>query len=34
MFRALTVDRTLLPELLKVDNLARVARRRAESLIG
>ena len=34
MFRALTVDRTLLPELFKVDNLARVARRRAESYLG
>jgi MOSC domain-containing protein YiiM len=34
MFRALTVDRTLLPELFKIDNLARVARRRAESYLG
>ena len=34
MFRAMTVDRTLLPELFKIDNLARVARRRAESYIG
>jgi MOSC domain-containing protein YiiM len=34
MFRALTVDRSLLPELFKIDNLARVARRRAESYVG
>ena len=34
MFRALTVDRALLPELFKIDNLARVARRRAESYLG
>ncbi|HZJ03876.1 MAG TPA: MOSC domain-containing protein [Nocardioidaceae bacterium] len=34
MFRALTTEHTLLPELLKVDNLARVARRRVESFVG
>jgi MOSC domain-containing protein YiiM len=34
MFRALTVDRSLLPELFKIENLARVARRRAESFVG
>ncbi len=34
MFRALTTDRSLLPELFKIDNLARVARRRAESFVG
>jgi MOSC domain-containing protein YiiM len=34
MFRALTVDRTLLPELFKIDNLARVARRRADAFVG
>ena len=33
MFRALTTDRSLLPELFKIDNLARVARRRAESFV-
>ena len=31
MFRALLLDHSLLPELLKVDDLARVARRRVES---
>ena len=34
MFRALTTDRSLLPELFKIDNLARVAGRRAESFFG
>ena len=34
MFRALTVERSLLPELFKIDDLARVARRRAESFVG
>jgi MOSC domain-containing protein YiiM len=34
MFRALTVERSLLPELLKIDNLARVARQRAESFVA
>jgi len=33
MFRALTTERSLLPELFKIDNLARVARRRAESFV-
>ena len=33
MFRALTVERSLLPELFRIDNLARVARRRAESFV-
>jgi MOSC domain-containing protein YiiM len=33
MFRALMLDRSLLPELLKVDDLARVARRRVESFV-
>ena len=33
MFRALTTEHTLLPELLRVDGLARVARRRAESFL-
>ena len=34
MFRALTTERSLLPELFKIDNLARVAKRRAESFVG
>jgi MOSC domain-containing protein YiiM len=34
MFLALTTERSLLPELLKVDNLALVARREAESFVG
>jgi MOSC domain-containing protein YiiM len=34
MFRALTVERSLLPELFKIDNLARVARQRAESFVA
>ena len=34
MFRALMLDHSLLPELFKVDNLARVARRRAESFVA
>ena len=33
MFRALTTEHALLPELLKVDGLARVARMRAESFV-
>ncbi|MCW2712554.1 MAG: hypothetical protein JWP24_2748 [Marmoricola sp.] len=34
MFRALMGEPALLPELLKVDGLARVARRRVESFVG
>ena len=34
MFRALTTERSLLPELFKIDNLARVAKRRAESFVA
>jgi MOSC domain-containing protein YiiM len=34
MFRALMLDHTLLPELLKIDRLARVARRRVERFVG
>ena len=34
MFQALMLDHSLLPELLKVDDLARVARRRVESYVG
>jgi MOSC domain-containing protein YiiM len=34
MFRALTTEHALLPELLKVEGLARVARRKAESFMG
>jgi MOSC domain-containing protein YiiM len=34
MFRALTTEHALLPELLKVEGLARVARRRAESFVA
>ena len=34
MFRALTTDRSLLPELLRVDGLARVARARVEAYVG
>ena len=34
MFRALTTERSLLPELLKVDNLARGPRRIAEEYVG
>ncbi len=33
MFRALTTEHALLPELLRVDGLAKVARRRAESFV-
>jgi MOSC domain-containing protein YiiM len=34
MFRALTTERTLLPELLKIEGLARVPRRIAEQYVG
>ena len=34
MFRALTTDRSLLPELARVDGLAAVARRRVEAYAG
>jgi MOSC domain-containing protein YiiM len=34
MFRALMLDHSLLPELLKIDHLARVARRRVEKFAG
>ena len=34
MFRALTTERALLPELLKVEGLARVPRRVAEEYVG
>ena len=34
MFRALTLERSLLPELFKIDNLARVARQQAEAFVG
>jgi MOSC domain-containing protein YiiM len=34
MFRALTTDRSLLPELAKVDDLAAVARRQVEAFVG
>jgi MOSC domain-containing protein YiiM len=34
MFQALMFDHSLLPELLRVDNLARVARRRVEAFVG
>jgi MOSC domain-containing protein YiiM len=34
MFRALTTDHSLLPELLRVDTLARVARRMAEEYVA
>ena len=34
LFRALTTDRRLLPELARVDNLARVARRQVEAFVG
>jgi hypothetical protein len=34
MFRALMGEPALLPELLKVDGLARVARRRVESFVS
>jgi MOSC domain-containing protein YiiM len=34
MFRALTTDRALLPELAKVDDLAAVARRLLEAFVG
>ncbi|MEO7943371.1 MAG: MOSC domain-containing protein, partial [Marmoricola sp.] len=34
MFRALTIERSLLPELRKVENLAREPRRRMESYAG
>ncbi|MET0840346.1 MAG: MOSC domain-containing protein [Marmoricola sp.] len=34
LFRALTTDRWLLPELARVDDLARVARRQVEAFVG
>jgi MOSC domain-containing protein YiiM len=34
MFRAMTTERRLLPELLRVDGLARVARRQVEAYVG
>jgi MOSC domain-containing protein YiiM len=34
MFRALLLDHSLLPELLRIDDLARVARRRVERFLG
>jgi len=34
MFRALTTEHALLPELFKIDNLARGARRKAELFVG
>lgn len=34
MFRALILDHSLLPELLKIDNFAGVARRRVEKFVG
>lgn len=34
MFRAMTSEHALLPELLKIDGLARVARKKAESYVG
>jgi MOSC domain-containing protein YiiM len=34
MFRALLLDHSLLPELLRIDDLARVARRRVETFLG
>jgi MOSC domain-containing protein YiiM len=34
MFRALTTDRALLPELARVDDLARVARRKVQAFAG
>ncbi len=34
MFRALTTERALLPQLLTIDNLARRARRRVDDLLG
>jgi hypothetical protein len=34
MFRALTTERGLLPELLKIEGLARVPRRIAEQYVG
>jgi len=34
LFRALTTDRSLLPELARVDDLARVARRQVEAFVG
>jgi MOSC domain-containing protein YiiM len=34
MFRALTTDRALLPELARVDDLARVARHQMERFVG
>jgi MOSC domain-containing protein YiiM len=34
MFRALTTEHSLLPELLKVDGLAAVARRKAQEYVG
>ncbi len=34
MFRALTTEPSLLPELLKVDGLAAVARRKAQEYVG
>ena len=34
LFRAMTTERSLLPELLRVDGLARVPRRKAEQYVG
>jgi MOSC domain-containing protein YiiM len=34
MFRALTTERSLLPELARVDGLARVARQQVEAFVG
>jgi hypothetical protein len=34
MFRALTTEPSLLPELRKIDNLCAVARRKVESFVG
>ncbi len=34
MFKALTIDHSLLPELARVENLAAVARRKLESFVG
>jgi MOSC domain-containing protein YiiM len=34
MFRALTIDHSLLPELARVENLAAVARRKLEAFVG
>jgi MOSC domain-containing protein YiiM len=34
LFRAMTTERSLLPELLRVDGLASVPRRKAEQYVG